>query len=146
MCDKNGNRFNWNLFLNNDYISKFLGIQCIVINKINILVLLTYLLFLTIALLIISVSLLRLIYPIRFYVVIIYYFQILFLQKAESVLTVELLQHLFGGEMEMDIIYAMPVVFITKWMVKIGLWSNQREGWYVVYTLDIYFFVKSQHS
>jgi len=61
-----------------------------------------------------SVSLLRLIYPIRFYALIIYYFQILFLQKAESVLTVELLQHLFGGEMEMDIIYAMPVVFITK--------------------------------
>ena len=86
-----------------------------------------------------SVSLLRLIYPIRFYALIIYYFQILFLQKAESVLTVELLQHLFGGEMEMDIIYAMPVVFITKWMVKIDLWSNQREGWYVVHTLDIFF-------
>ena len=39
----------------------------------------------------------------------------------------------------MDIIYAMPVVFITKWMVKIDLWSNQREGWYVVHTLDIFF-------
>ena len=57
------------------------------------------------------------------------YFQLLFLQKAVSVLIVELLQRLFGGEMEMDITYAMPVVFITKWMVKIGLWSNQREGW-----------------
>ena len=67
------------LIVSSDHISKFVGIQYILNNEINILVLLTYLLFLTIALLIISVSLLRLIYPIRIYVLIIL---ILFIFKS----------------------------------------------------------------